>query len=1247
MNKTLHIIRKDLRFNRWALLLWLTAVITHFAFRCMQIKEPAWGGAALARTSRIDHLVLFALPIVIIPFLMQPDALLRRYAFWRSLPVNGARLLLAKGIAVVCGFILLPMAFEITYLYLAGLEPVFWNSLRIWIFLHVPLVMAAYLICAITPGWKSYFCFMLPVMAALAMLTMRGIALYPTMITNELEASVAANQLIKPPGKSQFQVTKNSGKINLVYSKTPIPNIPGKFTINTLISPSFEFSMENLPLDTVITKIESTIKTDLDGDDQSDSTLENEPYLIDLKQQVRNLHRDGSLPLSESYVKKSITGEKLDSHSFYGKASMFGGLPYDVNQTSRRDVALEGEITVHLSKKIVIHEMPLRPNTYWKHGLHQFAVESVGMEPGRMAFDVKTSLQSITSDFDILRGKSPYLPYQQIFVFVEHNRRQLGVCVSRLKRSDWIYDYFGMADISRHRKTYPTLCNDSFIQDGSDQGKLAMLRFEEEDKGLENWTVKIVAYEPMGTVKIPVSLSIKKPRVDPMYEQKPDEFQPILPPVEQRLAQLKWDDPAETLLDLENILKNVNSQTMATAERLVYPILIRLFKENPQLVIERLYQHAESVENSYDSYQGYYEEIGAEYKKPLSPFWDRVARFINTTATEEHKELILANLHPLINFLALLDRMDWHKEAIPRLVPMYLEEPMPEHWSYIFNRYPDSSSDKNRAFIRQMQLRAKSSSRIIHEIGRMKSDSDKKAAASAWWEMTVSKATSPHQMHVPFLLALKYGVEVAPRDFHRLMMVMSNDATALDPTTQYAPMIGMLQGLAHYSDCPTDFIKGREWLLLHGKDLKWNETSKRYEIPPFSQNRSSDPVPSKWGSLIDLLGVGKVEAQASNDAIKLSTMSYTADYQKWYLHRNAPRIIQEVTGNFSAEVTVQPIYNASPTWNSDNNQIQQSAAIIVEAGRENHLRIETLLTGEDLKKRIRETIVKSKDESNHDKGNSAYDPNKAVIMRITRHGGEFTTSWKHEGMEWQVGKTHLCSHWPEKVKVGVFVSNSCVRPFSALFSGYEIKSGEEAMTKSVILPEPLAKNSLTHGTVIPQWGKLYNAWNTAAVYQQKNELRMTLLPKLNDYKFSNHLKAPVTINRVKGDFIQEVTVAPIHKVNWFGEYLYFRNGNAHMFRFGPGCSKTPTMDIHASGFDDFFYIPPHNFQVDFQQSMRLRLRRVGSLFYAAVKQGEKDWQEMAPFYLNCAEELEVGVVALNTSDKTLEAVFTDYTLTKP
>jgi regulation of enolase protein 1 (concanavalin A-like superfamily) len=219
-----------------------------------------------------------------------------------------------------------------------------------------------------------------------------------------------------------------------------------------------------------------------------------------------------------------------------------------------------------------------------------------------------------------------------------------------------------------------------------------------------------------------------------------------------------------------------------------------------------------------------------------------------------------------------------------------------------------------------------------------------------------------------------------------------------------------------------------------------------------------------------------------------------------------------------------------------------------------------------------------------------------------------------------------------------------VKPFSAVFTDFEIKNSSEPPMRSSITKQPLAENSLPDGSDIPQWGRLDSPFNSSFIEAKDNNLRMNLLPKINDYNFSSVLVAPVTVNRVKGDFVQEVTVAPIHNAKWFGQYLYFRDGNSHMFRFGPAWDSKALFDIHASGFNYSFYTPPCTFQADFTRPMRLRLRREGQLFYAAIKQGDRDWQEMAPFYLNCAEELEVGVTALNTSDRPLEAIFTDYTL---
>ena len=125
MNKTLHLIKKDLRLCALWLLLWAFVCFTHFGLRMYQISfgdTAATSGfwSHLETTDRWDWQALRWLPLLIIPFFMHADPLVKRYAFWKSLPVNRWRLVFAKMVIVIVFFFLLPLVLEIIYLRAAG-----------------------------------------------------------------------------------------------------------------------------------------------------------------------------------------------------------------------------------------------------------------------------------------------------------------------------------------------------------------------------------------------------------------------------------------------------------------------------------------------------------------------------------------------------------------------------------------------------------------------------------------------------------------------------------------------------------------------------------------------------------------------------------------------------------------------------------------------------------------------------------------------------------------------------------------------------------------------------------------------------------------------------------------------------------------------------------------------------------------------------------------------------------------------
>lgn len=1232
MNKTLHIIRKDIRFNRWALLLWLAAVITHFTLRCIQINDPSWGGRTLATSSRWDHLLLFALPLIIIPFIMQADAVQRRYAFWKSLPISKTRLLLAKAILVISSFVLLPLLFEITYYYLAGLETVFWNSLKIWLFLHVPLVAIAYLLCYLTPGWKSYFCLMLPAAAVGINYYTYVIQRHPQEATNFKHASLLNyKKNIEPPVNSKFEINEKKSTIEVSYQVKELEQFPHRKIITTRIEPQLRASIRNFPEEISISSM--NVSLDIMAEDRilheiydvnyflrnsneqdSELTYYNGSNILTLRNQG---DREGVLEISMEPLGTDLTYEDIPEEG----------------------LTIQGKLSCLISKRIIIKEFPLNPGGKLIHGLHSFTVRGEDHSKNTLSFRVNSTLKTITSDLDLLNPNSPFPANGLLQLFLEHKSGAHKIPLSYFE-SATCFNNTGcrIKDISRHLKLAEfNKCTEIDDYQNSEIGVMSKLRFMDEDNDPEDWKLTIVTYEPMGVVVYPINVTLPKPSDKDRPKIALDELTIELSK-QQQLRELTYKDAKTTLQDMERILINTSASEVATNEFLIFPLLSRIFSDDPAALIEGINQYASLTARPVDSYNDY-RFIWKDYNSDMKPFWQRVNRFLTTSVTEQQKDLILNNLHPFVDQLDLLERMGWEKDAAPMLAKIFQQERMPQHWAYIFDRFP--SDEAEAALLKQIYFRSRFLSRILQWIESIPDAKRKKQAVAQIWETTVIHCQSEPSLRLPLLIALKHGIEVAPRDIRRL--VESNGfGQSQDQTEQSREMLGIYQSLALFSDCPADLIKGHEWLLLYGNKLTWNETKQRFEIN-LSGDALKDPYDeAKWGKRVNPIGVGTFLPIPENQAMSVTASAYAVNYTSSFLDRYCPRTMQQMTGDFTAEVTIAPLFRASPAWSGSNADIFQSAGLLLEAGQTNHLRVEATIQGNDLQHRIRQCISRASKQTYYNVENKDYDAEKPTTLRISRHGSEFFIAWKQEGGEWHESNAHLCGNWPETVSVGVYVANQCVKPFTAVFSSYQITKASNPPTKSGTPNKPLAANSLPDGAVVPGWGTLSNPRHGGSIQQEGNKLQMLLEPKMNDYNFSNTLAAPVTVNRVKGDFTQEVTVAPIHEANFFGEYLYFRNGNSHMYRFGPAWGGRALFDIHASGFNYGFYTPPHIFQADFKQPMRLRMRRVANLFYAAIKQGEQDWQEMAPFYLNCPEELEIGVNAINTSDRPLEAIFSDY-----
>lgn len=863
-----------------------------------------------------------------------------------------------------------------------------------------------------------------------------------------------------------------------------------------------------------------------------------------------------------------------------------------------------------------------------------------------MQMDLNLTLESIISDEDLQDPLTPFPPNGAIFMTVEHDRRPLSYQIQRYARPDWYVYRQRLTDISRYRKHVDGGSSVS-VSESRDQrtGKLALLRFQDEENEAKNWKIKVITYEPQGTIKYPFSLRIAKPEnaIKPVIQ--PDELPPEQLPLAMQIKKIDTTDAKHHLRELERIFETSDSSDITSQETLIYPALQKIFASEPAYVIKSLkiaankavYTKNENEMYEYNTFQW------SEYKSPLPAFWQRVNLFLTTAVREEHKKLILENLHPIVDQTYLLDRMAWGKEATPFIAKILQQEPMPQRWAYLFANFP--SPETHQVLLNQMRFGNRSLQRVIEWIDQIPDPELQKEAAAEFWETVVQHTTSLESLRLPLLIALKHGVEVAPRDMSRLIKAdgwqSSDDQPAVDRT-----WLSLLQTLALYSDCPTDLNEGKKWMILQGRDLRWNSSVRRYELFSGNTKPLAKIDESLWGKPVNPIGVGQFESLANTNGLRITSSAHPVDYTSAdFLRRYSPRLMREVTGDFTAQVTIMPEYSPSPSWTNTPDEILQAAGLLLEVSQTNHLRIDLEMQGRGQVKRIREIISRAGKVNNFNViGNPEFDPLKPTTLRVSRHGSAFAVAWKQGEGPWNETNAHFCEQWQSSVKIGMYVSNFCVKPFRVTFVDYQISNTSTVITGTGVTKLAPSPGSPQHGDEISQWGTFHNLFNGGSVKTIGQELKMRVAPRVSDFNFQHLVVAPRTINRVKGDFIQEVTIDPnVTSQKWNGAALYFQDGYNAMFRIGSCMSQKPSLELHSSGYNYTFPIPPYIFSLDMEKTMQLRIRRVGYLFYAAVKQ-EGDWQEMAPIYLRCPDELMVGVVGMNTSAKEVDFTFRDYQL---
>jgi regulation of enolase protein 1 (concanavalin A-like superfamily) len=1298
MNTIANLIRKDLYHNRRAMLLWLMLVLTHLAIRLVQLGEPLTLDSAswlhhFNTSRRPDLAALLILPVLLIPLIMHADPVQKPLAFWRSLPVSRSHLVAAKALLVGGLFVGLPLLVEIGYFLLAGMGPVLGGALGLWALLHVPVIATIFGLCLVTPGWKSYLCLVVPILGC-------GLPL-PRMI-NQLQlvgtSEVVPSErpevpLAELPAGASWQVVPDIGGLTASLTRYA-PEAMNQPT--EVVGGGFFVAIQNLPPDLVgATAACDGAELLLDnggrvGIDSRHLTVEFSNGQI-TNESARNshyFHRD--LPIGECFNNADPLGPIPTKNSHRLKVK-FGQVPFAFAALPPSGGVLKGVLRLTLARKHELREWPLEDGLQWHDRLRTMAVRLVEPLPpqendmGQFSFELNfrrplTLLSPAATELDQRR-------FPNHFLWLEHRTHPLRMVLLPLTAARVLANG-SISDVSRNlafdqsRQHYGCywLRQSGWLEEHG-IGKLPRLKLLDEEISWANWRLCLTAYEPVSRVELPFEVRMAKPyRLhDERVTNRHPRNMPLEPPAfAAALAAIELPEPltpqaaAEAFFRLSALAapSTENYWQGSIPDRLIVDhdleidrLLRRIYKASPWALIEggkrtaavfmretmgideQLYGRAgNQLDLVAEVFNG---ELWGRRVRKMPGYWRKVNKVVETQATAADRDLILANLHPLLDQVPTLERHGWIDDALPVMVAIARRQWVSESWFRVLRQHPSASTWE--ALLAQVRLRSQSFGRMMELFTPELPETERRQLAEAIWQTAMRSAGDVGDLRGACVIALQHGVAEAPRDLRRVIEISSRESVAreLEPEALQKHLLALIQALALWSECPEELEPGCGWILDHGDELEWDSTQRRYVLPgaPAGPQATGMAVDlAGWGTLLNPLGVARLWRNEHGVSIRSSAVP--TDYYEGVNHNFSPRILQEVTGDFTAEVTVAPRFSPAPSWSRNPDDMFQSGGLMVEASPRDWLRIDNLTHGAKQTRAVGEALIKGLNPTFEAKAPPAFDPSQPVALQIRRHGDFFVSAWRQGNAPWQEFTGHRIHQWPKTVKVGVLTINKNIRPFEAVFSGFTLihtatPPGRLDAPDYAAPPDQLTRD----GDDLGDFGKAGNISGAGIFRRGGRSLSIVTQPRTSDFNPTHFDNAPRGVHEVAGDFSFAVTIEPpTPGKGWFCPNLMFADAAKRIyFRAGP------IHDGNTLCFNAFFKLdtqyadlPPMAGDFDYLRPMRVRLTRTGGVFRVGVKPEGQEWTEFSPFLVpDCPEVLQVGVLSLNATEQVATATFHD------
>ena len=203
---------------------------------------------------------------------------------------------------------------------------------------------------------------------------------------------------------------------------------------------------------------------------------------------------------------------------------------------------------------------------------------------------------------------------------------------------------------------------------------------------------------------------------------------------------------------------------------------------------------------------------------------------------------------------------------------------------------------------------------------------------------------------------------------------------------------------------------------------------------------------SGLGAIIDPSGDCRITGGAAHATIAVPAGQHVLDVEEKNL--TAPRVLREVTGDFTAEVTISAPSIGDAVTQSPDHRPFQSAGLLLWASAETYVRLERAQINVAHDGQTDHAMYPSWEMRLEGRplrmgGGGAELTGASAKLRITRTGNKVDGAVSEDGTTWQA-LDPLILKLPEKVQIGLIAVNNTTSAFEATCENFVCKPAEKA-----------------------------------------------------------------------------------------------------------------------------------------------------------------------------------------------------------